>query len=381
MTDPANIISLAQALVLARLQDRAEVLVPCIGLFRSKWHEEYIVNSDGVRTLMPPRVSLEYLPAEYVLTTQRYTRLDFDTPESYFDTEFVSNLSLLHNLNEVEVTTTLQQYCEEVLCGLFRGRRVSFMDMGDLFVSEEEIGILLLNFVPNPDFQAKLNQVFSVYKPTTLPDKITFADLQELDKEEDPAPLRQYVISSTTPKVEETPKQEITSPPQEEPIKAPEPLQKRRRSNWWWQVAGLLVLVGVAAWVWWRDRPNEKEPTPEVAEVIEPTPIDTVVIESPTPVLHIDTIRVARGGSLAEIARQYYHDVYKWVYIYMANKDSIPNPNILVYGQELVVPNLDHYHLRSDSIEALQEAKAWATLIMNKQFHSYEEQRQNLVIP
>lgn len=57
------------------------------------------------------------------------------------------------------------------------------MDMGDLFVSEEEIGILLLNFVPNPDFQTKLNQVFSVYKPTTLPDKITFADLQELDKE------------------------------------------------------------------------------------------------------------------------------------------------------------------------------------------------------
>jgi 5'-nucleotidase len=47
---------------------------------------------------------------------------------------------------------------------------------------------------------------------------------------------------------------------------------------------------------------------------------------------------VAKGDTLYSLARAYYSDQSKWRTIYDANRSSIPDPNKLKVGQELVIP-------------------------------------------
>ena len=44
--------------------------------------------------------------------------------------------------------------------------------------------------------------------------------------------------------------------------------------------------------------------------------------------------------TLSRLARQYYNNTYCWVYIYIANKDKISNPNDLTPGTTLMIPEL-----------------------------------------
>lgn len=47
---------------------------------------------------------------------------------------------------------------------------------------------------------------------------------------------------------------------------------------------------------------------------------------------------VAKGDTLYKLARQYYSDQSRWKDIYEANRNVIPNPNMLKVGQQLVIP-------------------------------------------
>lgn len=47
---------------------------------------------------------------------------------------------------------------------------------------------------------------------------------------------------------------------------------------------------------------------------------------------------VVAGESLSKISKKYYGDSMKWKLIYAANKDSIPNPDLIYPGQILVIP-------------------------------------------
>jgi len=47
---------------------------------------------------------------------------------------------------------------------------------------------------------------------------------------------------------------------------------------------------------------------------------------------------VAKGDTLYSLARSYYNDQAKWRTIYDANRGSIPDPNKLRVGQELIIP-------------------------------------------
>ena len=46
------------------------------------------------------------------------------------------------------------------------------------------------------------------------------------------------------------------------------------------------------------------------------------------------------GMTLSKLARKYYNNTYCWVYIYIANKEKIPNPNAVLSGIELTIPEL-----------------------------------------
>ena len=58
------------------------------------------------------------------------------------------------------------------------------------------------------------------------------------------------------------------------------------------------------------------------------------------------SVTVEKGVSLTKLARQNYDNIYCWVYIYLANRDRIDNPNSIPNGTELLIPELTEEELR-----------------------------------
>lgn len=400
-----EILKLANDLIVAHLQDRNSVYIPCMGQFTPVFQPEYILLLDGERKLMPPSVAMSYMPSEYLLRSQHYTTLDFTPPQAYFEQTFIGNLADLHNLDERAVEFALVEHCKTLLGGLFRGRRVAFLDLGDLYVTEEVEGVLLLNFVPHPDLIKALNFVFSAYKPTSLKQDAVLENT-EVRYSEPEEKLSQHIISHPTPIAQEpevTESEGITEANDEANQQASEDITKGQEevigkktppiteevyeykhtkgsskpNLTWLYILLALVLVGVVFYFTRRPRTSVSPmtPTPQVVEPIDTTPQQHL---EPTLDLPLDTVTVANGGTLAKLATEYYHNNFYWVYIYMANKDSIPNPNILSPGQIIVIPPLEWYDLKSDPDEALHEAKEWSKLILSEQYSSFEKQRDSL---
>lgn len=65
------------------------------------------------------------------------------------------------------------------------------------------------------------------------------------------------------------------------------------------------------------------------------------------------TVTVEKGTSLTKLARQYYDNMYCWVYLYMANIDRIENPNTLTEGSVLEIPELTKEELKITKEESL----------------------------
>ena len=57
--------------------------------------------------------------------------------------------------------------------------------------------------------------------------------------------------------------------------------------------------------------------------------------------------------TLSRLARQYYNNTYCWVYIYIANKDKIGNPNKLTPGIKLTIPELTQQEMQITKDEGL----------------------------
>ena len=51
------------------------------------------------------------------------------------------------------------------------------------------------------------------------------------------------------------------------------------------------------------------------------------------------TYIVKSGDNLSKIAKQFYGDPGKWKKIHAANRDKIPNPDLIHPGQQLIIPD------------------------------------------
>lgn len=419
MSQNEEIIARAKALTVARLQERTGVDIPCLGLFEPVYHTEFILEKDSGKVLMPPRISLSYQPAEYLLESIHYTTLDYQPPVAFFTPDFITSLAQLHDYSESAVATALEEGMRTLLGSLFKGRRVSFLDLGDFYVTEEVAGVLLLNFVPSKVLLATLNIPFSAYKPTKLRQDIELPDTQVVLSEPNDVALCQYAIheAESTPVAPEEPQPTsenqlkldahysldldlvpIASSPAEEPAPATEVVPKKKSKAWVWVLSIILFLIVGATTYWYTHQEqfgsilSPKEEEAPIAVVEESLPIvpdtiaqvatDTVPTKEviPAPSLPIDTIALPSGSTLAKVAKTYYGNSLYWVYVYIANAEAIPNPDQLKPGQSLIIPPLEWYKLKDDQEEANKEAKAWATVILNKQFYSYDEQRSQLKI-
>ena len=55
--------------------------------------------------------------------------------------------------------------------------------------------------------------------------------------------------------------------------------------------------------------------------------------------VEVRTYTVVAGDSLSKIAQREYGDASKWRAIHQANRESIPNPDLIHPGQVLVLPS------------------------------------------
>lgn len=66
-----------------------------------------------------------------------------------------------------------------------------------------------------------------------------------------------------------------------------------------------------------------------------------------------NSITADKNTTLSKLARQYYDNVYCWVYIYLANIDRIENPNAINEGSVLIIPELTRDELNITKEESL----------------------------
>ncbi|MBQ3673633.1 MAG: OmpA family protein [Paludibacteraceae bacterium] len=60
-----------------------------------------------------------------------------------------------------------------------------------------------------------------------------------------------------------------------------------------------------------------------------------------------------KSTTLSKLARKYYNNTYCWVYIYIANKDRISNPNTITPGTALIIPELTQEEMKITKDQSL----------------------------
>jgi outer membrane protein OmpA-like peptidoglycan-associated protein len=66
-----------------------------------------------------------------------------------------------------------------------------------------------------------------------------------------------------------------------------------------------------------------------------------------------DEITTDASTTLSKLARKYYNNTYCWVYIYIANKEKIKNPNALMPGTKLNIPELTEQEMHVTKDQSL----------------------------
>ncbi|MBR5676799.1 MAG: OmpA family protein [Paludibacteraceae bacterium] len=104
----------------------------------------------------------------------------------------------------------------------------------------------------------------------------------------------------------------------------------------------------------YRGEIGERPTTSQILEQERPQTVKTVPLEESARPKKVNELK-QRGGeiittepstTLSKLARKYYNNTYCWVYIYIANKDKIKNPNNLVPGTDLIIPELTEQEMR-----------------------------------
>ena len=99
---------------------------------------------------------------------------------------------------------------------------------------------------------------------------------------------------------------------------------------------------------------REDEIMDEEEDEYQSTPVNTIPLSESQRPVKVNAYR-NRGGeivtteastTLSKLARKYYNNTYCWVYIYIANKDKIKNPNSLTPGIQLTIPELTEQEMR-----------------------------------
>lgn len=173
--------------------------------------------------------------------------------------------------------------------------------------------------------------------------------------------------------VESLPQEERMASREVEMPATPEPIRSHsQRKVWLWialPVLCLLLVGGYFAGTQLLSRPSRKPsrektvPAPHREAV---APQDSVVVAPAPEVVEEVYITIKKGDRLADYAREHYGNKKFWIYIYLANKDKISNPDNVPIGTTLRVPRPEEYDIDAQSPEALARADSLVTAVRNQ---------------
>lgn len=91
---------------------------------------------------------------------------------------------------------------------------------------------------------------------------------------------------------------------------------------------------------------NEPEPQKEAEVPLKQYPPETVAQETPPlpagSQIHTVWIWQESRDCLWQLAKEHYGDPWQWKKIYLANRNTIPDPNVIFPKQKIIIPSLAH---------------------------------------
>lgn len=106
---------------------------------------------------------------------------------------------------------------------------------------------------------------------------------------------------------------------------------------------------------------NEKDSLPEVVSEPQGT-MQTEQVKTK----YMDTVVIQTGDRLTLISLKYYGHKIFWVYLYLANKESIPNPNSVAIGTQIHIPVPETYNIDANDEQSIRKAAALQTEILKE---------------
>ena len=173
------------------------------------------------------------------------------------------------------------------------------------------------------------------------------------------------------------PEATVATPPpyrKEEPQESlPTPSERTNRRLWLWIVIPLVAVLLMALLLWFfvfgreerTQNPVATPPASTTAPVEVPSTIDTVApIDSVAPPADtttqpeiLTTVTLGNGDYLARYARRYLGRSEYWIYIYLANKEQIEDPDNIPFGTEIQIPSPQSVGITGNEKADLAEAK------------------------
>ena len=139
------------------------------------------------------------------------------------------------------------------------------------------------------------------------------------------------------------------------------PSERTNRKLWLWIVIPLVAVLLMALLLWFFVFGREERTQGPVATPPASTtaPIDSVTPPADTTAQQeiLTTVTLGNGDYLARYARRYLGRSEYWIYIYLANKEQIKDPDNIPLGTEIKIPSPQSVGITGNEEVDLAEAK------------------------
>lgn len=385
------------SLLIGRLSQGSTSYMRSVGLWSAESHRASIVLlPSGERYLMPPSVTPRITNQEQPLSAEEIGELLAKGATQIPQTiqSFYSNVTKLFEMHE-----RLGHTLEWASLGTFAPQPIA---------SEGAHGGTSYAFTPSDELLRQVNKPFEMFAPTLLKEGVHWPDVEEHPAESleqaypsvissriaesadaprpastPPAwtPQSQAETSATPPPFPTSesnePEAVVATPPpyrREKPQESTSaPVERTTRRLWLWIVIPLVAVLLMALLLWFfvfgraeRTQGSVATPSPSITAPVEETPaIDTIApIDSVAPPADtmaqpeiLTTVTLGAGDYLARYARRYLGRGEYWIYIYLANKEQIEDPDNIPLGTEIQIPTPQSVGITGNEETDLAEAK------------------------
>ena len=385
------------SLLIGRLTQGSTSYMRSVGLWSAESHSAFIaLLPGGERYLMPPRVTPRITNQEQSLSAEEIGELLAKGATQIPQTiqSFYNNVTKLFEMHE-----RLGHTLEWAPLGTFAPQPISGTGEDDA---------TSYAFTPCDELLRQVNKPFEMFAPTLLKEGVHWPDVEEHPAESlekaYPSTISSRIAECTvTPQPASTPPSwtpqsqaetpatpppfptsesnepeavVVTPPPyrREKPQESTSaPVERTTRRLWLWIVIPLVAVLLMALLLWFfvfgraeRTQGSVATPPASTTAPVEETPaIDTVApIDSVAPPADtmaqpeiLTTVTLGTGDYLARYARRYLGRSEYWIYIYLANKEQIEDPDNIPLGTEIQIPSPQSVGITGNEEADLAEAK------------------------